>query len=168
MLNRLRISFSILLVLTATHAKSWMWECNEPGGGKRFTNIAAEANGCPLVEWIPFADSAELVAAFNQKSFARSGKNWKLWAKWDYKKAVVMRESPHKPYQSNLRLLHYNCNERTVAEIEAIYFDAKGQQIHATQAKRKDQIDFKDVAPNTSAWDLMEWACRMASTFDKK
>ena len=36
----------LLLMAVAGPLRADIWECEEPGGGKRFTNIKAEAKGC--------------------------------------------------------------------------------------------------------------------------
>ena len=38
-----------LLAVVAGPVQADIWECEEPGGGKRFTNIKAEAKGCKLL-----------------------------------------------------------------------------------------------------------------------
>jgi hypothetical protein len=43
-MRRLLCALTLLMLAGPLHAD--IWECEEPGGGKRFTNIKAEAKGC--------------------------------------------------------------------------------------------------------------------------
>ena len=42
-----------LLAAVAGPVQADIWECEEPGGGKRFTNIKAEAKGCKQITVTP-------------------------------------------------------------------------------------------------------------------
>jgi hypothetical protein len=44
---------TLLLALAAGPSFADIWECEEPGGGKRFTNIASEAKGCKQLTVTP-------------------------------------------------------------------------------------------------------------------
>ena len=43
----------LVLCVTAGPLHADMWECEEPGGGKRFTNIKADAKGCKQLTVTP-------------------------------------------------------------------------------------------------------------------
>ena len=46
-----RVMLLVLYIagLTTLKAEGQMWQCTEPDGGKRFTNIQADASGCQLM-----------------------------------------------------------------------------------------------------------------------
>ena len=44
---------ALLLALAAGPSYADIWECEEPGGGKRFTNIQSEAKGCKQLTVTP-------------------------------------------------------------------------------------------------------------------
>lgn len=44
---------TLLLALVSGPLHADIWECEEPGGGKRFTNIASEAKGCKQLTVTP-------------------------------------------------------------------------------------------------------------------
>lgn len=44
---------TLLLTLAAGPTLADIWECEEPGGGKRFTNFASEARGCKQLTVTP-------------------------------------------------------------------------------------------------------------------
>ncbi|MEQ1774215.1 MAG: hypothetical protein ABL891_10585 [Burkholderiales bacterium] len=44
---------AMLLSVMAGPLRADMWECEEPGGGKRFTNIKADAKGCKQLTITP-------------------------------------------------------------------------------------------------------------------
>ena len=43
----------VLLSIVAGPLHADMWECDEPGGGKRYTNIKTEAKGCKQISVTP-------------------------------------------------------------------------------------------------------------------
>jgi hypothetical protein len=60
-MKSLRATFAILALGAAAgplHAD--MWECDEPGGGKRFTNIKTDAKGCKQLTVTPNVVSSPL------------------------------------------------------------------------------------------------------------
>lgn len=60
----MRSAFGVLLLMAVAgplHAD--IWECEEPGGGKRFTNIKAEAKGCRQLTVTPAAPAPPPAAA---------------------------------------------------------------------------------------------------------
>jgi predicted small integral membrane protein len=42
----MRFILLLLMAMVSSGAAADMWECAEPGGGKRFTIIKADAEGC--------------------------------------------------------------------------------------------------------------------------
>ncbi len=49
----LPVMFALLFGVVAGPSYADMWECEEPGGGKRFTNIKADAKGCKQLTITP-------------------------------------------------------------------------------------------------------------------
>ena len=49
----LPVMLAMLLSAAAGPLRADMWECEEPGGGKRFTNIKADAKGCKQLTITP-------------------------------------------------------------------------------------------------------------------
>jgi hypothetical protein len=47
------VVLAMYLGMTAGLLRADMWECDEPGGGKRFTNIKSEAKGCKQLTITP-------------------------------------------------------------------------------------------------------------------
>jgi hypothetical protein len=59
-MRRLFGALTMLVLAGPLHAD--IWECEEPGGGKRFTNIKAEAKGCRQLTVTPAAPAPPATA----------------------------------------------------------------------------------------------------------
>ncbi len=61
-------ALTLLVLAGPLHAD--IWECEEPGGGKRFTNIKAEAKGCKQLTVTPAAPAPPATAPAPRNSDA--------------------------------------------------------------------------------------------------
>jgi hypothetical protein len=151
-------------VPSVSHALIWV--CTDANGERRFTNIKAEATtpNCALLEWIPIEESKGVTLEYNHHSIASTGRNIKVWVRWKYASPQQMKDRPFKQYSTSMQLMHINCQERTSATVQTVWYglvNGKSVPVHHTIEDAKFSR-LSDVMPGTHGERIVTTVCKSA------
>jgi hypothetical protein len=87
----------------------------------------------------------------NPESISTKGAYRKAWFRMDYEKDQYLHSDPSKGYRSSKRLMYFNCQDRTVASVQAIFYS---EPLGVGALVGSESVDsasatFTDVAPET-------------------
>jgi len=157
-----------ILLFSAAPASGFMWECHGPGGDIRFTSSKPKSKDCELIEWVTYAKVSGISVSLNQRTLAKSGRNWKTWSLWSFKESRKLDSSPPREYRSLKQLDYYNCSEHTSAIARGTCYageNGKGEVV-CNWASQPDEIKLTDVGTGTVGEKLLKEVCRMARSLE--
>jgi hypothetical protein len=97
-------------------------------------------------------------------SVSTKGVHMKAWLRWEYEKDQVVEARPNnKRYRSSKELNYFNCQERTSAIVQAVYYpDPLGKgPVVASASIEPAQATFTDVVPGSVNASILAFTCRM-------
>jgi len=113
---------------------------------------------------IAVIDESESTVSVDTSGIARTGKLRKAWFKWHYTdpkpipRGAGKADEADTEYYESLELDYFDCNERTWANVQAIYRSSKGRVV-ATLEYDEHERKFLEAAPETISEVMVSFVC---------
>jgi hypothetical protein len=114
--------------------------------------------------WVTVATTDNVVIAVDTRSITVKDGVLRAWEKWEY---TIDRPGTYttgyRAYRSARFLTHYDCRERTSAEMQSVFYDASGEVVgKVTEDPKTTRLTY--VVPGLLSETALNFVCKAKAT----
>lgn len=117
-------------------------------------------------EWYRVTGTEKFNVLVDLDSVSPRGKYWQAWFRWDYTESQTLKTYPPSQYLSNKELNVFDCQSRTSAELQSVYYtgvSGMGDTAYSWSTTI-EKAQMKDVIPETIGETMLRFVCLTALT----
>ena len=124
--------------------------------------LLALSQVCGAATWMVVYGDSKVAITMDLDSLRRDKSSVKAWVAWYH--ADPVREKGIPTYQSSKKLYSIDCNERTLAVVQAVFYSDKAMKHVADSTSGIVAPRFSAVPPETIAEAILESACEQKNS----